>query len=453
MFLKETDNHPISGSQLPEIYTRFNSLPKLVSGIDTVLDRNSFTGGYRLAWIVLGMSIDKRKQDALVSAFSSQVRNEYSCNDFNNKRVELYREDYWRILEQDSIYPVILEALNDTENSYKTVYSWTDKNWKFSREVGVEPYLQYAAQIYPYIFNSDLAQRSFTGPNITGRNLIRLLFEEIDQSGNNSESLKVYVTSLDIERSAHAMALKPIIDSIRIFKQVNDGTLLLETDLPRKVRSIAEHSEPYYLLSSLMKPEIEMFEQSFFGDNSEEAAALWRSALFLRTNNPQTRFKFKPAGIRRELFTLLVKEEWKEAAQYIENLKAQYPRILPDFIDRRLGINSEERRKALQKEEYEQKLNLLAKKVLETHEQIALREDVSRNVGKKLISSDGEYLSYYLDNQRIEQRPYYHIDRDNTSPRVLELLGAGKVSGISRRVAILDIVAAIELFGLKSQQE
>ena len=166
-------------------------------------------------------------------------------------------------------------------------------------------------------------------------------------------------------------------------------------DMDAKLRRILEKVEPHHAFSRAMTSRLKEHGVQLFGENAEVAHALWSSALFLRTSELPKNVTNK--SVREPLIKMLVDQQYDDARGYIEELMAQYPKVLPPFVEEQLQIEPRELLKLYAQENDETSSTRLKHSESEqeqVREQAQILSDVA---GKVLVSPDGKF-SIKVDN-------------------------------------------------------
>ena len=370
---------------LPEQYARFFKLDQFFREIGSLRDSVSYQKAYDMAWIGLCMLWDRKLHDDQIKSLRADLRANRGNDD--QKRIG----QYWEGLYSGSVYPKFRQVREEFGGMTTDINSlWYDTNaWATLSLLDIDPeriYFSYAKTLQKLI--------------CCRKQSIEPIFAQYDYAKRGI--------------------------TVRFIDDEGDPQVT-------RFRRILAKTEPYYAAEKEFSKIVTVQEERLFGPKKETAGLLWRCALFLRTSKIKHR---TCKELRDPLLELLVKEEYKKARLYLEELLSKYPDALPEFAVKELDIEPELWGKIIEEEKEERKNR-------KQNQRLDGLQKLEPYLDRTLISSDCESLIVRVWGKGL--RDEYSVSK--ASPKIREFLGAG-----GNNMGAKNVLALIELFNLKPAQ-
>lgn len=282
----------------PREYTKFN--PGEIRDNVARLQGRSNLRTYDLAWLGLMEEIDRINQRRAIVKTRQTLRDiPFTANRaFHQETVE----NYWADLENTSCYPHYLKIKEDFDRIDPDVENLDD------------------IEVFPWVLDA------------------------IESAGGNQDHIQ-YAIMLQKRLGARIAATTPILDLYQKVITKKDNPYgrnfvdrMKEPDIfEREVKKTLVKTEPYHKLDPVLNTNISQMEERLFGEDKDQAVRLWKGAVFLRTSELPD--NVSGSKIRVPLIKLLVQKEYRQAALYLEEVLAKYPRLLPNFAIDELNID------------------------------------------------------------------------------------------------------------------
>lgn len=183
------------------------------------------------------------------------------------------------------------------------------------------------------VFDDVANEKKIPDPDFPELKSLSWINEDVVLAGGSDAQI-AYSKHLGLLVSARRNSLIPLHIYARRYQGIT-RSMPSEEDIKTTTRVIVEVVVPYNLAAERLSRLVIQEEQVLFGGN-ELASHLWKAAVYLRTSSlPES---VTGRSLRVPMLKMLIDGEYVEAKQYLEELLTKYPKLMPDFAEKALGI-------------------------------------------------------------------------------------------------------------------
>ncbi len=430
---------------LPYQYARFNELDAFTKDLGQVRDLIPFTQAYNTAWIGVCMQLDRKAQNGLAVDLKTRISADPTAPRLPEAAA------YWDKLLDTSLYAYFKrnrDALRAQGYGVATVGGWKERDRARGglKNRSIDRGMDLAAQVLPNVYEDDLINAVWHTKTAWAQD-VRNLHDEVETHAG--EKVLGYVSAIQLLVAARGLSIGRLTTMAEQLNDAYNGKTVYEVPNPKvSIDRLLKKAEPYTVFSGRMNNALTKVGQDLYGENATLARALWTTASHLRFGFLEKSASHK--SIREPLVQLIAEGDFDNARYYIEDLMANFPRLIPNFVSDHLGIEPE----LLRSLYYESEAAASSKE--ESAESRVRREAIELITPLKrklLVSADGELSLeiFDVDVERFYSERYrgrYWV-KTNNKGRLFETAPKRRRSPVMKPQ---DIAALIELYGFKPKE-